>query len=257
MPIDFHAAQNRATYASREADSSWFTAVSRAAHPAGKSIYDIGCGGGVYTRAWAALGAARVIGVDFAAGAVQVARAQTSSPNISYHVADAADTRLPGSSADILFARALIHHLPDLPAFFAETCRLLQSGGQILIQARTHEDVRQPAAPDHLRGCYVELFPRLLDVEDARRHSIDEIEELLRAAGFVDVSSSTFWEKHAGYGTMDAFADQLRGRRASSILHELDDVEIERLINHIGQLVGGDVEIVMRSRFTLWQGRKA
>lgn len=257
MPIDFHATQNRASYASREADSSWFTAVSRIADPAGKIVYDIGCGGGVYTRAWAALGAAQVIGIDFAAGAVQVARAQTSAPTIIYRVADAAATVMPADSADIFFARALIHHLPDLPSFFAEAYRLLQPGGQVVIQARTHEDVRQPASTAHLRGCYFELFPRLLAVEDARRHGGNEIENLLRAAGFVEVSSSAFWEKHAGYKTIDSFAHHLRRRRASSILHELNNVEIEALINHIGQIVGDDAEIVMRSRFTLWQGYKA
>jgi predicted RNA methylase len=104
MPIDFHAAQNRLSYASREADLSWMTAVSRSADPAGKIVYDAGCGGGVYTRAWGALGAAQVIGVDFAAGAIEVARTQTGAPNITYRVAGAADTGMPASSTDILFA---------------------------------------------------------------------------------------------------------------------------------------------------------
>jgi hypothetical protein len=150
----------------------------------------------------------------------------------------------------------LIHHLPDIPAFFAEAHRLLRIGGQVLIQARTHEDVRQPASPAHLRGFYFDLFPRLLAVEDERRHHALEIEEMLRAAGFSAVSSRVFWEKQAGYETIDAFADHLRRRRASSILHELTDAEIEALSTYVGRIVGSDTEIVMCSRFTLWQGCK-
>jgi len=65
MPIDFHDEQNRRTYASRNADTSWRTFVEKYAVIANKSVADIGCGGGIYTKALAEMGASRVVGVDF------------------------------------------------------------------------------------------------------------------------------------------------------------------------------------------------
>jgi 2-polyprenyl-3-methyl-5-hydroxy-6-metoxy-1,4-benzoquinol methylase len=65
MPIDFHSAQNRYTYASREADPAWRQAISEIVAMEGKDALDIGCGGGIYTKALAQMGAAHVTGVDF------------------------------------------------------------------------------------------------------------------------------------------------------------------------------------------------
>lgn len=65
MGIDFHAPANRRTYSDREADASWREAVLRLVDAAGADVVDVGCGGGVYTRAWHELGAATVTGVDF------------------------------------------------------------------------------------------------------------------------------------------------------------------------------------------------
>ena len=64
MPIDFHAPENRLSYATRQADSSWKTAISDMVDVKGKRVLDIGCGGGIYTKALADMGAASVTGVD-------------------------------------------------------------------------------------------------------------------------------------------------------------------------------------------------
>ena len=65
MPIDFHAAENRYTYARRQVDSAWKEMVQDMVAVQGKQVADIGCGGGLYTAAFAEMGAGEVTGVDF------------------------------------------------------------------------------------------------------------------------------------------------------------------------------------------------
>src|SRR5262249_9808097 len=78
-------------------------------------------------------------------------------------------TGLPMASADIVFERALIHHLGDLKACFAEARRVLVPRGTLIVQDRTPADVDLPGSPEHLRGYFFERFPRLGDVERTRR----------------------------------------------------------------------------------------
>ncbi|MBV8189533.1 MAG: class I SAM-dependent methyltransferase [Alphaproteobacteria bacterium] len=114
MTIDFHAEANRSTYTGRRADPGWAEAMRGIVEPSAKSVADIGCGGGIYSRAWRALGAASVVGVDFSAAMVDAAREQAvGDAQLSFGQGDAAATGLPSTSADIVFARALVHHLSD------------------------------------------------------------------------------------------------------------------------------------------------
>jgi len=73
MPINFHARENRYAYASRTADSSWSDVIPGLALPQGKIVLDVGCGGGIYTRAWKQSGAKQVIGMDFSEQMVEAA----------------------------------------------------------------------------------------------------------------------------------------------------------------------------------------
>ena len=70
---------------------------------------------------------------------------------------------------NIVFQRALIHHLKDYRPCFAEARRVLAPGGTLIVQDRTPDDVRLPGSAEHLRGYFFECFPRLLAVELARR----------------------------------------------------------------------------------------
>jgi 2-polyprenyl-3-methyl-5-hydroxy-6-metoxy-1,4-benzoquinol methylase len=109
MPIDFRDAANRLSYASRRADESWKSAIRSLIDASGLRIADIGCGGGIYARAWLELGAADVIGVDSSPVMVEAAREQNRAvTGLSFTIGDAAATRLPRQSVDVVFARALI-----------------------------------------------------------------------------------------------------------------------------------------------------
>lgn len=91
------------------------------------------------------------------------------------------------------FERALIHHLrADRAALVAEASRLLAPGGTYLVQDRTPEDSSLPGSPDYPRGYLFERFPRLLAIENGRRHGRSILHELTDAE-------------------IDAFVEELRG----------------------------------------------
>ena len=96
-------------------------------------MVDIGCGGGIYSFGFAALGARSVIGIDKAQRFIEEATRNVSpADTITFRSArDAEDTQLPAASADIVFERAVIHHLTELQmaSNAAEAKRLLRDGG--------------------------------------------------------------------------------------------------------------------------------
>lgn len=254
MPIDFSAPANRDSYAGREADSSWREAVLAVVDPSGLDVADVGCGAGVYSRAWAELGAASVVGVDSSAAMLTAAEEGAGrSGRVRFVLGDAAATALPGASVDVVFERALVHHVPDLGAVVAEARRLLRPGGHHLIQDRTADDVRQPAGPRHPRGYLFEVFPRLLDVELARRPDDAVLAGLMREAGF-EATTCNMEELRAVHPDRDAYLAEIRRRKGRSILHELDDCEIARLVDVLADRLPVGEPVVEADRWTLWTG---
>lgn len=257
MTIDFHAPANRFSYAGREVQPDWAVLVRSLVDPAAKRVADIGCGGGLYSAAWADLGAAEVTGVDFSAEMVRTAtEANRGRPNIVFKQGDALATGLPSESADIVFERALIHHLADYGACFREAARLLAGGGRAIIQDRTPEDVALPGSPGHIRGYFFECFPRLLETEKARRPTGQAVEQALGRSGFGALQTVTVWETRKRYDDFRGLAADLRGRVGRSILHALTDGELAGLVDFIGQRLPANAPVVEKDRWTIWSGTK-
>lgn len=256
MPIDFHSAQNRYTYASREADPAWRQAISDIAAVEGKHALDIGCGGGIYTKALAQMGAARVNGIDFSREMLQGAQEHCQGyDNITFKVGNALATGLPDKQYDLVLERALTHHLKpeELSACFAEAQRLLRSGGVFIVQNRTPEDCSLPGNTTHLRGYYFERYPRLLAREAARRTDSAAMLTALQQAGFHTIEERKLWETVKVYPTITALADELLARTGRSILHELSDEELRALVDYVRErFIGYDQQIVEQGRWTLW-----
>ena len=253
MPIDFHDPAHGRTYSGREADRSWRTAMTGVVDPAGADVVDVGCGGGTYTRAWHELGAATVTGVDVSAPILDAAREDHAGlPGVSFRPGDAAATGLPDACADLVFERALIHHVPDLDAVAGEALRLLRPGGVVLLQDRTPEDVAVPGSVGHPRGWLFEVFPRLLAVENARRPGVEAVSRALAAAGARDVRTTTLWEVRRRHPDREHYLAEIAARTGRSILHELDEAELVRLVEEL-RLRLPDGPLVERDRWTLWR----
>jgi ubiquinone/menaquinone biosynthesis C-methylase UbiE len=253
VAIDFRDPANRRTYSDREADVSWREAVGELVDPVAADVVDVGCGGGTYTRAWHELGAASVTGVDSSAPILDAARESHGTlPGVSFRMGDAAATGLDGGCADVVFERALIHHVPDLRAVTAEACRILRPGGVLLIQDRTPEDVARPGSATHPRGWLFEVFPRLLDVENGRRPTAVAVSQALSAAGFAEVATTSLEEVRRRYADREDYLAEIAARTGRSILHELDDAEIARLVAGLRERLP-DGPLVERDRWTLWR----
>jgi SAM-dependent methyltransferase len=252
--IDFQDVRNRATYSGRAADESWRSAVAGLVRAPGADIVDIGCGGGTYTRAWHDLGARTVTGVDFSEPILDSARQDHGDlPGVTFRFGDAAATGLDTGCADVVFERALIHHVPDLAAVAAEAARLLRSGGVVLLQDRTPEDVGQPGSATHPRGWLFDVFPRLLEVENARRPTLTAVASALAAAGFGEISTTSLWEVRRRYADREDYLAEIAERTGRSILHELTDRELVHLVDEIRRRLP-DGPVVEADRWTLWRG---
>lgn len=251
MPINFHDEKNRHSYANRRADEGWKNAVFTFFDPQGSIVADVGCGGGIYSHAWLELGARSVIGLDSSKVLVENAREHGAGvSNLSFHLGEACATGLADESVDVVFERALIHHLKDLAPAVAEAYRIVAPSGRIIIQDRIPEDVGLPGSPDHIRGYFFERFPKLLTMEQNRRWRSKTVISVLAQVGFQNIREQTFWETRKRFENFDDLANDLRNRTGRSILHELDDVELEDLMDFIESKISASKPFVERDRWT-------
>lgn len=256
MPINFHDKRNRMTYTTRTADVSWLSLIKQHVGIAGKEIVDIGCGGGIYTKALASSGAAHVTGVDFSNEMLQgAARHCENLSNVTLQQGNAYNSGLPDHTFDIVLERALIHHLHDLDSCFQEAKRILKPGGGVfIIQDRTPEDCLMPGDENHIRGYFFEKYPKLIDMERSRRHEAAEVQRSLDSNGFVILKKVQLWETRSVHQDMAALNNDLAHRTGRSILHELTDHELGELIVFINSKLTNraDDAIIEKDLWTLW-----
>ncbi len=260
MPIDFHAEENRFSYATRQAHPTWIEAIKAIVDVQGKKVADIGCGGGIYSAALAEMGAAHVAGIDFSEEMLKAARANCLGyPQISFVTGNALDTGLAGNQFDVILERAVIHHLArqDVEQCFKEAFRLLKPGGILIVQDRTPEDCLLPGSGTNIRGYFFARYPKLREREIVRRLDSEFVMQALLLAGFVEAEERKLWEVRAIYPDLDALSGDILARTGRSILHELTDTELQDLVIYIReqlQAQGIEKEIVDRDRWTVWNG---
>lgn len=259
MAIDFHDEKNKMTYASRKANASWSEDLE-ALLPPGKHFTraaDIGCGGGIYSKALIDAGVESVVGVDFSKAMLEGAKANCEDyDTISFQLGSAFETGLADAKFDLVLARALIHHLGDLQLFFTEAHRILEKDGYFIVQDRTPEDVLLPGSQEHIRGYFFEKFIKLKTTETQRRHRGEEVRKVLEETGFKLVKEVPFWEVRGTYPSKNRLKEELRHRIGRSILYELDDFELEELIDYIDSKVTEERNIVEKDRWTMWIAQK-
>jgi ubiquinone/menaquinone biosynthesis C-methylase UbiE len=259
--MDFHDSKNRRSYTSREADDSWLQLIGGVFSFHGMKAADIGCGGGIYTKALVRLGAAEVTGVDFSEVMIEGAASYCAGlSNVRFQRGHALQTGFPDASFDVVLARALIHHLSggQLAGCFKEAGRTLRQGGTLIVQDRTPDDCLLAGGKQHLRGYFFERFPQLIEKETVRRHTSAAVCEALADAGFVHQEQHMLWETRKKYASFLDFCNDLRHRTGRSLLHELSDPELEALVDYI-QLQSGyrdEDSIEEKDRWTVWAARK-
>jgi len=259
MAIDFHDEKNKMTYASRKANASWSEDLENLLPP-GKHFVraaDLGCGGGIYSKALIDAGVESVVGVDFSKAMLHGAKTNCEEyETISFQLGSAFETALEDESFDLVLARALIHHLDDLHLFFTEAHRILEKDGYFIVQDRTPEDVLLPGSEEHIRGYFFEKFVKLKTAETERRYRGPVVCKALEETGFTLVKEVPFWEVRATYPSKNVLKEELRHRIGRSILYELDDSELDELIAYIDSNVTQERNIVEKDRWTVWIAQK-
>ena len=178
-----------------------------------------------------------------------------NNTHLSFRRGDALATGLPDECGDIVFERALIHFIPDLAACFREAYRLLAHQGVYVIQESTPDDVLLAGSPEHIRGYFFERFPRLSQIETARRPDKAEVLALLKQEGFVATKTFEFWETRQVHPSFSSLTDALRKRTGRSILHDLSNEDLSELVEFIGQRLPHNEVIIEKDRWTIWSAQ--
>lgn len=120
----------------------------------GRSVVDVACGEGYYTRLFRVSGAAHVRGVDLSEGMIKLARAEEQSRplGVEYEVGDGRDLKV-GAPVDLVAAAYLLNYARDraeLDAMCRSIARCLRPGGRfVTVNSSAALDFR--SAPSYRR----------------------------------------------------------------------------------------------------------
>lgn len=101
----------------------------------GKTVADIGCGGGLLSEEFARRGA-RVTGVDLSPTAIDAAREHAGKSGLSIDYRNCAIKELvdKGETFDIVICAEMLEHVDDLKSTVKESASLLSNGGHYLFE---------------------------------------------------------------------------------------------------------------------------
>ena len=256
MAIDFHSKTNRkhlyrstsrcrlgrgdTTYRRSDEASAWPISAAAAASIRGRGASS------APARSWASTSPRR-----WSPPRASRRTASTISPF------DRATPRRPAChrpTLDIVFQRALIHHLRSYEPCFAEAHRLLRSRRKTDhpgSNAGRYPGARLAGAP---RGYFFERFPRLLAVEIARRPTDAAVRGALQATGFGAIESL-----HAVGSPQDPW-EQEKLARISRLAPDgrsstnSTTTSSRTLIAYVAARLSDSGPIVEKDRWTLWSG---
>jgi ubiquinone/menaquinone biosynthesis C-methylase UbiE len=254
--MEFKSPSTGRTYSDRDVDQSWNTWASKHLAPQGKDVLDIGCGGGIYSFGFSVLGAKSVIGIDSSPQYIDEANNDIECDGIvTFQVGNAIHTGLSSHCADLVFERALIHHLStsEQEQNLAEVKRLLRPKGRAVIQDRTLEDVQSQSPSHWIRSTLFETYPQLLDFERKRRPTKSTYTGLLVKVGFQGIQKLTYEEVRKTYTDFNQLEKEILSRKGKSILFELSDAELQIYCDKL-RVKSASHPLVERDSWTVWVG---
>jgi SAM-dependent methyltransferase len=101
----------------------------------GRSVLEVGCGAGVDLARFAK-GGARVVGVDLASSAIDLARTNFEQQGLTgeFHVANGETLPFADNSFDFVFAHGVVQYTTDPQRLVDECRRVLKPGGEAVFQ---------------------------------------------------------------------------------------------------------------------------
>ncbi len=155
---------------------------------AGKTVIDIGCGGGILSESMARLGA-HVTGIDMSPGAINVAKLHQieSGVKIEYLLttAEAAAKNQPGHY-DNVTCLEMLEHVPDPAAVIQACAALVKPGGNVFFSTLNR----------NMKAYLLAIVGAeyILNLLPKSTHDY---------AKFIKPSELSEWSRHAGLTTMD------------------------------------------------------
>ena len=99
---------------------------------AGRSVVDLGCGFGWFSRWAAEAGAADVLGIDLSSNMLTRAAADTNDERITFEQHDLDTLVLPAASFDFAYSSLTLHYLVDPDRLFATVRQSLRPGAEFV-----------------------------------------------------------------------------------------------------------------------------
>ena len=167
--------------------------VELAALQPGSQVLEVGCGTGdvalAATRQVGASGA--VYGIDPSPEMIAVAREKAARAGLAlnFQIGVIEALAFPDDSFDMVFSSLMMHHLPDelKRRGLAEVARVLKPRGRLLIV-----DIRRPVTR-------WERIKTRISLHGSLREGVQDLSQLLRAAGFSDVQMGNMRFGMLGY----------------------------------------------------------
>ena len=105
-----------------------------------ESLLDIGTGPGSFPQRLRRAGhRGRLVGVDVSAG--MIAKAKSAGADVEFLEADAASLPFPDHSFDVVTARHMLYHVPDISCALREARRVLRPGGRFLAVTNVYDSM--------------------------------------------------------------------------------------------------------------------
>jgi trans-aconitate 2-methyltransferase len=186
---------------------------------AARRVFDLGCGPGNSTAPLKARWPdAEVTGID--SSEAMLDKARQAHPGLAFRNADIADWR-PGEPADVIFANASVHWVPDHAALFPRLLDCLAPGGCLAVQQPNNF-----AAPSHRLIAEIAAEPAFREALDGRLvgdfvRDVRFYHDLLRpAAAHLDIWETEYAQALTGD---DPVLEWVRGTALLPVRQALDD----------------------------------
>ncbi len=124
-------------------------------------VLDIGCGPGDLLGSMGRLyrGWGMLVGLDFSAGMVAEAASRTAESAVHFLVGDAQELPFPDGVFDVVMARHMLYHVPDIDRAVAEAARVLRPAGHFLVTTNSAHTMPEYRV---LRQRAAERFPAMI-----------------------------------------------------------------------------------------------
>lgn len=143
-------------------------------------VLDMGCGTGNYTAA-VQQAVKSVIGIDLSMGMLR--RTCAKFPSLPIVYGDITSLPFSSETFDGAYAVQVLHHVRKKEIFLKEAHRVLKKGAYLALDSCSHQQM-------HAFWLY-HYFPQGIEVDLARIPDVENIADLLEAAGFSDVAIET------------------------------------------------------------------